>query len=92
MIVADGGYSDDYEFFDTPTGINDEEQRMKKVARARHETINGKFKTWAILKQSFRHDLNKHWKVFAAISNITQLLIETEEDYIFQVEYNDVVA
>ena len=91
MVLADGGYNDDYEFFETPTGHNDEDQRMKKVARARHETINGKLKTWGILKQCFRHNLNKHWMVFAAAIHITQLLIETEDDYIFQVDYNDVV-
>ena len=32
MILADGGYNDDYEFFETPTGINDDDQRMKTVS------------------------------------------------------------
>jgi DDE superfamily endonuclease len=40
MAVADGGYQDGYEFFETPTGHNNYDQLMKAQARARHETIN----------------------------------------------------
>ena len=39
-IVADGGYRDGGDFMETPTGLNNPDQRMKKVARARHETVN----------------------------------------------------
>jgi hypothetical protein len=51
MVVADGGYRDGRENADTPTGLNNEMQRMKSIARARHETVNGRIKQFNILKK-----------------------------------------
>jgi hypothetical protein len=42
MYLADGGYSDGHIFADTPNGLNDWDQRMKSVCRARHETVNSR--------------------------------------------------
>ena len=83
-----------YEFFDTPTGINDEQQYMKSVARARHETINKRLKDWAVLGKTWRHSRHLHGKVFYAVVNLTHLAMADEgprrEDYgSFQVEYFD---
>jgi hypothetical protein len=98
LALADGGYFDDYEFFDTPTGENNEEQKMKADARARHKTINRRFKQWGILQQIYRGSLHRHGHIFQAIANITQLMFEhygirnTEEDgpeELFNVEYYD---
>jgi hypothetical protein len=88
MILADGGYRDGGQYHDTPTGYNTLGQRMKKVARARHETVNSRIRYFNILNHQFRGDRNKHWMVFHAIVNITQLGIE-EGHSLFQVYYDD---
>jgi hypothetical protein len=46
MMLADGGYDDGYKIFETPTGEQNANQTMKALARARHETVNGKLKSW----------------------------------------------
>jgi hypothetical protein len=88
MYVADGGYRDGRTFGDTPTGYNNDDQRMKALARARHEVINSRLKQWGVLKQVFRHNLDNHGKIFFAIANVTQLSIETYGPP-FEVLYND---
>ena len=47
-ILADGGYRD-RNVFETPTGYNNKDQRMKKVARSRHETFNARIKNFNVL-------------------------------------------
>jgi DDE superfamily endonuclease len=54
MAVADSGYKDNYQFFDTPTGHNNPDQRMKAKARARHETNKRRIKMWGVMGQRFR--------------------------------------
>ena len=96
MACADGGYADGYQFFETPTGHNNPDQRMKAQARARHETINRRFKQWSVMGQRFRGAPEFHDQYFNAVANLTQFLImisgfEPEEDerQFFQVYYND---
>jgi DDE superfamily endonuclease len=99
MALADGGYQDGYLYFETPTGDNEsEDQRMKAIARARHETINRRLKVWRILNNRYHGNIAKHGHIFMAVANITQLGIETrghdvnEEDTeggLFEVEYYD---
>jgi len=72
-IVADGGYNDAGIFFKTPTGLNNEDQRMKGKARARHECVNRRFKQWQVLQQRFRHDVHLHGLCFHAIANLTHM-------------------
>ena len=66
----------------------DENRQMQQRARARHETVNKRFKQWGCLTQTYRHDLLKHADVFRAIAVITQLSIEQGEP-LFDVQYND---
>ena len=73
---------------ETPNGLNNYDQYMKKVARARHETVNGRFKQWGALRQIFRHDRSKHGVVMNAVVNITQIDIE-EESPLFPIYYDD---
>ena len=47
-----------------------------KVLMSRHETVNRRFKQWAILHDRFRHPEELHEDVFTAIAVITQLEIE----------------
>jgi hypothetical protein len=96
MALADGGYSDGYSFFETPTGHNNADQRMKAVARARHETINRRFKLWGVMGQRFRGKPQHHNKFFSAAANLTQFLImisayplEESEIHLFNIGYND---
>jgi hypothetical protein len=76
--IADSGYIDGGKFAFTPNGLNDADQRLQTVLRARHETVNGRLKRFRILRNTFRHDLNLHRGVFLAIANIVQLEMELE--------------
>jgi DDE superfamily endonuclease len=87
MVLADGGYRDGRVFCDTPNGFNTPEQYVKSVARARHETVNGRFKRFEVLNAPYRHDLRTHGWCFRAIANITQIKIQTVEP-VFQVLYD----
>jgi hypothetical protein len=96
MALADGGYADGYNFFETPTGHNNADQKMKAVARARHETINRRFKMWGVLGQRFRGKPHNHSKFFNAVANLTQFLImvhgnntDENERPLFDINYND---
>ncbi|CAB9517943.1 hypothetical protein SEMRO_893_G217090.1 [Seminavis robusta] len=88
--VADSGYRGHPEFFDTPWKHldNDQQRRRKALARARHETVNRRFKKWEALHGIWRHPLQKHGVAFHAVANIEQVLIEKKRN-VFQVEYND---
>jgi hypothetical protein len=46
-VPADGG-RDGYEFFGNAHQINDDDQYMKSVVCARHETVNKRFKQWGL--------------------------------------------
>lgn len=90
MLLADGGYADGGQYFDTPTGLNNAGQYMRSVARARHETVNRRFKEWGILERRFRHKLVLHTKVFQSIANITQLELQHQSP-LFSIDYDDSV-
>lgn len=61
---------------------------MAQRARSRQETVNNRFKMWAILKGTFRHDIGKHGDAFRAIAVITQVEIENGQP-LFPVHYDD---
>jgi len=65
-----------------------EKKGMKSRARYHHETINGRFKTWGILQQTYRQDIRRHDEVFRAIAIMTQLAISNGSP-LFSVEYED---
>jgi hypothetical protein len=88
MVVADGGYRDGRVFADTPTGMNNADQRMKSIVRARHETVNGRIKNFRILKDIYRSNLDDHGLVFKACAVIIQIAIQTDEP-LFEVVYYD---
>jgi hypothetical protein len=66
----------------------DENQEMQNSVRARHESLNGRLKNWAILSTMYRHDLMEHGNVFRAIAVITQIGINAGEE-LFEVDYSD---
>ena len=92
-VVADDGYvwEASWKVKCPWTRIDSPDNRaMQSNVRSRHETLNGRFKFWEILKQPFRHDIiTQHGIVFWAIAVIIQVAID-EGAKLFSVEYNDV--
>ena len=88
-VEADKGYRGEPTNIDLPqenTGGCTTQMLVKKRVRARHETVNARFKEWGVLKNRFRHKISRHHSVFRAIVVITQLKIENGHP-LFQVEY-----
>jgi hypothetical protein len=86
--AADGGYADGNQWSSTPNGLNDYEQRTKSLARARHETVNRRFKVFGCLSQRYRHNLDLHGIIFRAVACIVQLTIRFGHP-LFDIEYNE---
>ena len=89
-FVADGGYSRQLpNHTETPTGERHSyAQATYSLARARHETVNRRFKSFQILQQRFRHDLLLHSTIFRAIANIIQISLVNGHG-LFSIEYNE---
>jgi len=88
FFLADGTCSDGNGWSFTPNGLDNPDQYMKAVARARHETINGLLKQFHCLRDCFRHHRTKHGRVFCAVANIVQAMIKIENPT-FQINYDD---
>ena len=54
----------------------DDVKKFKKVARARHEALNGRLKEFAILSERFRHAISKHRIAFEAVCIVVQYSME----------------
>ena len=76
LYLADSGYFDQFAPSVTKNEILPEERRRMMTLMARHETVNRRFKQWAILHDQFRHSEDLHEDIFTAIAVITQLEIE----------------
>jgi hypothetical protein len=72
-VVADRGYRGDRTVVTPFTAVSDNHTREMEVARARHETVNGRFTTWSALKDTYRHNLSKHHLIYQSVAVITQL-------------------
>ena len=59
--------------------VSRSDQRAKSKARGRHETVNGRIKNWACLRDVWRHPLDKHKYAFAAVVVITQITFNIGE-------------
>ncbi len=77
-VEANGGYRGDICVSDPDDSANMRESWMKSAARARHETVNRRFKQFECMK-SFRHDKNLHVHFFDAVATITQISFENGE-------------
>jgi hypothetical protein len=89
-VEADEGYCGRPDKIKCPgNDANPAENRaMQGRVKARHETLNGRRKTWGILSQVFRHRITMHGHVFRVCAVVTQLTIENGEP-LFEVEYED---
>jgi len=76
QVIADKGYRGDPKTCTPFEAKNECHKKAMSRARARHETINGRFKRWGCLKQVWRHNRTKHYLVFKAVATITQLEME----------------
>lgn len=81
MTLADKGYRDNH-FFILPNETNN---LIHKKIMSRHETVNKRIRQFKILKDCYRHSLNKHPLIFHAVVNITQIMIKNGEP-LFNVE------
>ena len=61
--------------------------KIKANVRARHETVNGRFKDWGILSRPYRHIPSSHASVFRAIVVITQISMSLDRSTLFNVDY-----
>lgn len=75
-VVADNGYKDGTIFIYSQA--RPQSAALIKEILARHETVNGCFKRFAVLDDRFRHGLEKHHWCFYAIANIVQLILKYE--------------
>ncbi len=66
---------------------NLDKAEMQQRVRNHQETVNKRFKNWAILSTPYCHQLLEHQTVFGAIVVLTRLLLA--ENPLFQVDYND---
>jgi hypothetical protein len=86
MVEADAGYRGDFRVSCPSDWRTPKECAMKKAARARHETVNRRFKQFHCLK-NFRHNKELHVHCFNSIAVITQLAIENGEP-LYNIEYH----
>lgn len=76
MVEADRGYRGEPTKIRLPVDYVTESQKKKKSkARARHETVNRRFKQFGALGTRFRHDVSLHKTVFESVVVLTQLEI-----------------
>ena len=87
-VEADSGYQGDGKIDGPDDYASCMGKYMEKfIVRARHETVNSRFKQFNALQQTFRHSRHKHAHVFNSIAVITQLAIQYGEP-LFDVTYS----
>ena len=81
-VVADNGYKDPKCL--TPNKLTEECKRLGSLIRARHESLNGRFKNFSVLRQMFRHSRLLHAYCFHAVANATQIMLQTDPLFCIQ--------
>ena len=76
------------EYVKCPAKTITDSSSMFTLIRARHETVNGRFKKYNCLKVPWRHDILQHSMCFCAAAVLTQIAIKNE-DVLFDVDYID---
>lgn len=71
-VLADDGYSGD-----NFQGHFNGDVILGRKLRARHETVNRRFKQFTILSTTFRHDLSLHSYCFHAVVNMTEIVLQS---------------
>ena len=79
-VEADKGYRGAPDKVRTPgVVVSLADQRAKKRAAQRHETVNRRFKQWGCLKQDYRHNINRHGVYFGCVAVCTHTMLENGE-------------
>jgi hypothetical protein len=60
----------------------------RSIVRNRGETANHRLKTFKVLQETFRHDIEKHSMCFRACAVLAQLSFEVGSKKLFDVPYN----
>ena len=88
MVCADKGYRGKprcWTWYDQPSHA---ERKQASIVRARHETVNARFKVFKSLSTAFRHPRNKHQFCFRAVASIVQLDMRCDAP-LFQIDYRE---
>ena len=91
-VEVDGGYGGDKKMKPPMMGMDSKERKMKSIARAQHEAVNGRLKQFNVLTCHFRHTtkpnrdgmMKKHGMCFNAVAVITQLKLTSGVESIFE--------
>lgn len=75
-LIADKGYIGEGMKLWLKNEGNEVQIRAFKFMRARHETLNGRMKTFKSMDSVWRHDLDKHPVCFYSILVITQINLQ----------------
>lgn len=76
QVEADKGYRGEPKCR-LPNEFHTESDKVAKTtARMRHEGVNGSFKNFGILKQTFRGERKRHKSIFLAIAVLVEIGIE----------------
>ena len=91
-VIADQGYKGEHTVVTKLQAKNEDHKKSMAICRARHETINRRFKQFQCLQQIWRHARIKHEHAFMAIITMTQIELENGHPA-FQVHsYIDIVS
>lgn len=90
-VEVDRGYSGDDKMKVPNMGMTSKQRKMKSNARAQHEAVNGRLKTFNVLTTHFRHMkpnregmMKKHGMCFTAVAVIVQLKLTVGGQSIFE--------
>ena len=91
-VIADQGYKGEYSICTKIDAKNESHKKSMSICRARHETINRRFKCFQCLQQIWRHDRAKHEFVFMAVATIVQIELENSRPPFQVTSYSDIVT
>lgn len=75
FVVGDNGYN--HAKCLIPDNTDHKFMPIHSRIRARHETVNRRFKQFNVLHHKFRHGVNKHAVCFHAVSQLTALSLQS---------------
>jgi hypothetical protein len=72
-VWGDKGYQGDVTIITRYTAKSPEHLKEINRARARHETVNGRFKRFKAMSNVFRHSLQKHGLIYTSVAVVLQI-------------------
>jgi len=90
-VIADNGYKGEITVVTKLQAKNESHRKSMAICRARHETINRRFKAFQSLQQVWRHDRAKHEHVFLSVVVISQIELGNGHPPFQVTTYSDVI-